>query len=139
WLKYKLGEPPVLLRDVNRPYNEDLLRNRLENIGFFNATVTSDTTIKNKKATVTYLAKPYINYKIKEVCFELDSTDFGKIIADSKEKSLLQPGSPYNLDVIINERNRIDNELKEQGYYYFNPDHLLVQVDSTIGNEQVNL
>ena len=139
WLKYKLGEPPVLLRDVNRTYNEDLLRNRLENIGFFNAAVTSDTTIKNKKATVTYFAKPHINYKIKEVFFELDSTDFGKIIADSKEKSLLQPGRPYNLDVIVNERSRIDNELKEQGYYYFNPDHLLVQVDSTIGNHQVNL
>src|SRR5690606_34899423 len=99
----------------------------------------SDTTIKNKKATVTYFAKPNTNYKIKEVFFELDSTDFGKIIAGSKEKSLLQPGNPYNLDVIISERNRIDNELKEQGYYYFNPDHLLVQVDSTIGNHEVNL
>lgn len=139
WLKYKLGEPPVLLSDVNRPYNEDLLRNRLENFGFFNAEVRSDTTIKNKKATVTYFAKPNTNYKIKEVFFELDSTDFGKIIAGSKEKSLLQPGNPYNLDVIISERNRIDNELKEQGYYYFNPDHLLVQVDSTIGNHEVNL
>jgi len=139
WLKYKVGEPPVLLSDVNRPYNEDLLRNRLENFGFFNAEVSSDTTIKNKKATVTYFATPHTNYKIKEVFFELDSTDFGKIIAGSKEKSLLQPGNPYNLDVIINERNRIDNELKEQGYYYFNPDHLLVQVDSTIGNHQVNL
>lgn len=139
WLKYKLGEPPVLLSDVNRPYNEDLLRNRLENFGFFNAEVRSDTTIKNKKATVTYFAKPNTNYKIKEVFFELDSTDFGKIITDSKEKSLLQPGNPYNLDVIISERNRIDNELKEQGYYYFNPDHLLVQVDSTIGNHEVNL
>jgi outer membrane protein assembly factor BamA len=139
WLKYKLGEPPVLLSDVNRTYNEDLLRNRLENIGFFNAEVSSDTTIKNKKATVTYFAKPNTNYKIKEVVFELDSTDFGKIIAESKEKSLLQPGNPYNFDVIVNERNRIDNELKEKGYYYFNPDHLLIQVDSTIGNHQVNL
>jgi len=139
WLKYKLGEPPVLLSDVNRPYNEDLLTNRLENIGFFNAEVTSDTTIKNRKATVTYFAKPYTNYKINEVTFELDSTDFGKIIADSKDKSLLKAGNPYNLDVIVNERKRIDNELKEQGYYYFNPDHLLVEVDSTIGNHQVNL
>src|SRR5690606_17513146 len=79
------------------------------------------------------------NYKIKDVFFELDSTDFGKLIADARDESLLQPGNPYNLDVIINERNRIDNVLKEQGYYYFNPDHLLVQVDSTIGDHKVNL
>lgn len=139
WIKNSLGEPPVLLRDVNRPHNEDLLRNRLENLGFFNAEVRSDTSIKNRKATVTYFARPYNNYKINEVFFELDSTDFGKIIGGAREKSLLQPGRPYNLDVIIRERERIDNELKEQGYYYFNPDHLLVQVDSTIGNHQVNM
>lgn len=139
WLKYKLGQPPVLLSDVNREYNEDLLRNRLENIGFFNAEVRSDTTIKNRKATVTYFAKPNTNYKIKDVVFELDSSHFGKIIDDTKSKTLLKPGSPYNFDVIINERIRIDNELKEKGYYYFNPDLILVQVDSTIGNHQVNL
>lgn len=139
WLKYKLGEPPVLLSDVNRPYNEDLLRNRLENLGFFDAEVSSDTTIKNKKATLSYFATPHTNYKIKDVFFELDSTDFGKLIADARDESLLQPGNPYNLDVIINERKRIDNVLKEQGYYYFNPDHLLVQVDSTIGDHKVNL
>lgn len=139
WIKYKLGEPPVLLSSVNRTYNEDLLRNRLENLGFFNAEVKSDTVIKNKKATVSYEATPHINYKIKEVFFELDSTHFGKVIAHTKEQSLLKPGRPYNLDVIISERNRIDNELKERGYYYFNPDIILVEIDSTIGNHQVNL
>lgn len=139
WLKYKVGEPPVLLSDVNRPHNEDLLRNRLENLGFFNAEVSSDTTIKNRKATVSYFATPHDNYKIKDVVFELDSTDFGKIIHETKDGSLLKPGNPYNFDVIVNERTRIDNELKARGYYYFNPDYLLVEVDSTVGDHQVDL
>src|SRR5699024_1289720 len=99
----------------------DLLRKRIENLGFINAEVSSDTTIKNRKATVSYFATPHDNYKIKDVVFELDSTDFGKIIAETKDKSLLQSGSPYNFDVIVNERARIDNELKARGYYYFNP------------------
>src|SRR5690606_2972559 len=115
WIKNRLGEPPVLLRHVNRPHNEDLLRNRLENLGFFNAEVRPDTSIKNRKATDTYRARPYSNYKISEVFFELDSTDFGKRSGGAREKSLLQPGRPYNLDVIIRERERIDSELKEQG------------------------
>lgn len=33
WLR-RQGEKPVLLSDVNREYNENLLRNRLENRGF---------------------------------------------------------------------------------------------------------
>jgi len=139
WLKNKVGEPPVLLSDVNREYNENLLRNRLENLGFFQAEVTSDTTVDNRKATVTYTATPHIIYRIKSVTFDVDSSALGKAIKSTQPGSLLQVGRPYNLDNIIAERERIDNELKNKGYYYFNPDHLIIEVDSTSGNHQVDL
>src|SRR5699024_2882833 len=78
-------------------------------------------------------------YKISKVSFLMDSTAVGKAIMDTRDQSLLQEGSPYNLDVIVKERERIDNELKNRGYYYFNPDHLIVQADSTVGQHQVEL
>ncbi|RYG15696.1 MAG: hypothetical protein EOO07_14825, partial [Chitinophagaceae bacterium] len=43
------------------------------------------------------------------------------------------------LDVYKNERIRIDNDLKENGYFYFSPDYLIMQVDSTIGKDLVNV
>src|SRR5690606_40684967 len=70
WLKNKVGEPPVLLQDVNVPYNENLVRNRLENIGFFNAYVTTDTTIENRKATLNYVATTNKIYRINKVTYE---------------------------------------------------------------------
>lgn len=139
WLKNKVGQPPVLLSDVNREYNENLLRNRLENLGFFQAQVTSDTTIDNRKATVTYTASPHIIYRIKSLSFDVDSSELGKAIKSTEPASLLQVGRPYSLDNIIAERERIDNELKNKGYYYFNPDHLIIEVDSTGGDHQVAL
>lgn len=139
WLRTKVGEPPVLLSDVNREYNENLLRNRLENLGFFQAEVSSDTTIDNRKATVTYTASPHIIYRINSVTFEVDSSELGRAIKATQPASLLQVGRPYNLDNIIAERERIDNELKNQGYYYFSPDHLIVEVDSVGGDHQVDL
>ena len=139
WMRNKVGEPPVLLSDVNREYNENLLRNRLENIGFFNAEVASDTSITNRKATVTYTATPKIIYRIKSVTFEVDSSALGQAIKATENGSLLQVNRPYNLDQIISERERIDNELKNKGYYFFNPDYLLIDVDSTAGNHHVDL
>lgn len=139
WMKNKVGEPPVLLSDVNREYNENLLRNRLENLGFFNAEVASDTSITNRKATVTYTASPHIIYRINSVTFEVDSSALGKAIKATAGESLLQVGRPYNLDNIISERERIDNYLKNKGYYFFSPDYLLVDVDSTAGNHHVDL
>src|SRR3546814_14176768 len=71
-------------------YNENLLRNRLENQGFFQAAVVSDTTIKNSKATVTYTASPYITYRINSVTFEVDSSKLGKVIKATQPASQLQ-------------------------------------------------
>ncbi|MGK6350955.1 BamA/TamA family outer membrane protein [Parapedobacter sp. DT-150] len=139
WLKNKVGQPPVLLSDVNREYNQNLLRNRLENLGFFQAQVTSDTSVNNRKATVTYTATPNIIYRIKSVTFDVDSSELGKAIKSTESESLLQVGRPYNLDNIIAERERIDNELKNKGYYYFSPDYLITEVDSVSGDHQVDL
>lgn len=140
WLKNKAGEPPVLLQDVNVAYNENLVRNRLENIGFFNAYVTTDTTIKSKKATLNYVATTNKIYRINKVTYEADTTTLiGKELKKAEEGSLLVPGRPYNLDRIIAERERIETMLKDKGYYFFSPDHILVQVDSMIGEHKVDM
>lgn len=139
WLK-RQGEKPVLLSDVNREYNENILRNRMENLGFFNSYVTSDTIIDGKRAEVNYNAFTGNIYRIANLKFEVDSNKkIGKDILRFKENSLLKIGSNYNLDVILNERDRIDNDLKNNGYYYFSPDNLLVEVDSTEGTNKVDM
>ncbi len=140
WLRNKVGEAPVLLDDVNVEYNQLLLRNRLENIGFFNATVSTDTTISKRKATLNYEAVTNQVYRIRDVNFDGNpSTVVGKELLAAEEGTLLRPGRPYNLDNIVSERERIDNQLKEKGYYYFSPEHLIVQVDSMVGDHQVDM
>lgn len=139
WLK-KQGEEPVLMSEVNREYNENLLRNRLENLGFFNATVSSDTTINGKLGKVTYEALPGKIYRINSVGFDVDtSKQIGVDISETQDHSLLTVGRNYNLETIISERERIDNDLKNQGYYFFSPENLLVEVDSTSGDHKVDL
>ena len=124
WLK-RNGEEPVLLSDVNREYNQNLLRGKMENLGFFHARVTSDTLIDGKFATVRYDAFPGKIYRINNVTMDVDSnSQIGKNIRNVEQYSLLKKGSNYNLDVILNERDRIDNELKHKGFYYFSPDNI---------------
>src|SRR5690606_34673320 len=134
WLR-RQGEEPVLLSDVNREYNENLLRNRMENFGFFNAYVTSDTTIDGKMAEEIYNAHPGKIYRIANVDFEVDTTtQLGKANTSTQLDSLLEVKTNDNVDVILYDRDRIDCDLQNKGYYYFSPDHLLVQVDSTGGD-----
>jgi len=140
WLRYKVGEPPVTFGKVDLKYNNDIIQNYVENRGYYKAVTTSDSTRRGKKATAEYTVKPGKQFKIRNVIFPSDSTDpLVKAIGRTKRRSLLKPGEGYSLDVIKDERDRIDARLKQKGYYFFNPDFLKVQVDSTNGDHTVDL
>jgi len=132
WLKYKIGEKPVLLGDVDREFNKDIIQNYSENKGYFNAKATYDTVSKNKKAQVIYTLKPGARYLISNVKFQKDSSLINKEIQTFTNKTFLKSGNPFDLDVIKSERDRIDNGLKERGFYYFSADNIIVQADSTV-------
>ncbi len=135
----KYGEPPVLVSQVNLDKNVQVLTNNLENRGFFHAKVTGDTVIKNRKGQAIYEVATGPQYTINEATFPKDSSAVSYAIQGIASKTILKKDDPFNLDVIKGERTRIDASLKEQGYYFFNPDDLIVLVDSTIGNDKVNL
>jgi outer membrane protein assembly factor BamA len=140
WLKYKVGEKPVLLGDVDREFNKDIIENYSENKGYFNAKATYDTVAKNKKAKVIYTVRPGARYLISDVKFQQDSTLVNSEIQSLTDKTFLKKGQPFDLDVIKSERERIDNGLKERGFYYFHPDNIIVQADSTVSrNHKVEL
>jgi outer membrane protein insertion porin family len=139
WLRNKVGEAPVLFSKVDLDYNAAILRNFMENKGYFKTRVSADSTARNKRATAEYIILPKKQYKIKSVQFPTDSSDLGKSIAKTSRRTLLKEGNPYDLDIIKAERERIDARLKEKGYYYFNPDYILAQVDTTKGDHEVTI
>lgn len=138
WLKNKVGEPPVLLSDVNLERNIKVIQNTLENTGFFQANVQGDTIVKNKKAEAQYSVQTGERYYVRNVSFDTSSV-VQKAIAEDSSRTLLRKGQPFDLAVIKDERVRIDGILKEKGYYYFDPDYLIIQTDTTVGGNQVDL
>ncbi|MCB2378499.1 outer membrane protein assembly factor [Hymenobacter sp. BT635] len=138
WLANKYGERPVLISEVDTQKVKRLMVNRLNNNGYFTPSVGSKIQVKDRTATVDYTALVGKPYTIKEIHFPERDTLIDRAIRATESASLLKVGEPYNLQTFVNERARIDGVLKNQGYYYFTPDYLLFQVDSTLDN-QVNV
>jgi outer membrane protein assembly factor BamA len=142
WLKYKVGEPPVIASYPTLEKNRQVLENHLDNKGYFQDSVVMDTTIKDKKLKVTYTALVDTQYRIRETSYPNDSSLLAQKIqqkATKKKYVLLKPGDPYDLDVIKAERARVDNRVKENGFFYFGPDYLIADVDSTVGHHKVDI
>jgi outer membrane protein assembly factor BamA len=138
-LRDKLGQPPVLLSQLDLNANIKLLQNYTENKGYFHAKTTGDTVVKAKRASAKYTVETGDRYTISSVHFPTDSNDLSLTLAQTAKNSLLIPGDPFDLEVIRGERTRIDAIMKEKGFYFFGPDYLLIKTDSTIGNHLVDM
>jgi len=132
FLASRLGEPPVLLSQTQPANTRKLMVNRLQNRGYFQSAVSSAVVTKANTAQVNYTVRPNQQYVIQEIHFPERDTLIDAAIRGTRERSLLKVGEPYDLDVLTQERVRVDQALKNQGYYYFNPGYLLFQVDSTL-------
>lgn len=139
WLKNKVGEAPVYYSKVDLEYNKLVLQNNAENNGYFNTKSTADSTRRGKTVKAIYTVVPKRQYLIRDVIFPQDSSVLSTAVSATKRRSLLKKEQGYNLTTIKEERIRIDARLKEKGFYYFNPDFLKIQVDSTVADHKVDL
>lgn len=138
-LKNKLGEKPVLFNPQTPPQVDEIMVNRLANLGYFDASVKQEANAWNRerKVKVTYSVTVTEPYTIRDVIFPSDSLLLEKKINESRENTLLEVGDQYDLDKVKAERLRIDAFLKNEGYYHFNPDYLLFRADSTVGEKSI--
>ncbi|WP_428400361.1 BamA/TamA family outer membrane protein [Niabella insulamsoli] len=139
WMRNKLGEPPVLMTDVKVQNNINVLQSYLISKGYLQASVTGTTEIKGKKGRAKYAAFTRDRYQINQIEFPTEPTALENIIRRTSEKTVLKTDDYYDIDAFTTERERIDNELKERGYFFFNPDYIIIKVDSTIGDNKVNV
>jgi outer membrane protein assembly factor BamA len=139
WLKYRLGEPPVLLSQVRLNQITDAITNRMENRGYFGATSNFDIKRKKKTATVNFTIYLHQPYKLGIITFPKENVGLMGNIGKTKSGSLLEHDDQYNLAVFRKERERIDEMLKNVGYFYFNPGHIVFDADTTVGNRQINV
>ena len=132
FLNKKIGEEPVYLSQVETQRTEDILRNRLENRGFFYSAASSAVT-KNeeaKTANIQYSVKVPSPYRLETYQLDQDSLlvykEIKKLLADSP----LEKGMRFDLPTLKLERERLDNKLKRKGYYNFNPTFLIFETDT---------
>lgn len=140
WLRNKIGEPPVLGSDMNIQANERLLDNYLQNQGYFSSFSEGEKITKNKRTKAFFSIHSGVQDSIRNVKFSLiKGNQLSKDIFSTKGSSLIKSHSPYSLDTIIAERERITQILRNQGYYYFNPEYIIIKADTGAAPHQMDV
>jgi outer membrane protein assembly factor BamA len=138
WIK-KSGEPPVLLSDIKPGVTSSVIDARLFNIGIFKGYTNYKLVEKKRTAKVVYTSYIHKPYTISELTYAIADDSLSKILQINTKKSLVKQGDNYSLEVLRNERERIDLVLKENGFFYFNPDYLVFKADTSTIDKTVSL
>ncbi|MDH3243219.1 MAG: BamA/TamA family outer membrane protein [Saprospiraceae bacterium] len=140
FLNKKMGEEPVYLSQVDTRRTEQLLNNRLENRGFFNSRISSDISSKTKFGTIEYIVILSDPYTLAKFEFEVDedTLEIHQQIADLMVDTEIKEGMRLDLSKFKDERARLDESLKNRGFYKFSPEYLIFEVDTNISGQTRN-
>ncbi len=142
WMYRWLASRPVTLTTVNPTNRAMAAQNILHENGFFHGKAGYEIIPDRKdslKARVRYhvtLGEPYM---IDSVRFHRMQGRNDTTIKWRDKDRLLHRGDLFTIEKLEAERQRIASIMRNNGYYYFRPEYIEVQADSTKGDHLVDL
>ncbi|MDP4239342.1 MAG: BamA/TamA family outer membrane protein [Bacteroidota bacterium] len=133
----RIGDPPVIYSSTQTALSAQQIQRVLENKGYINAQVHSNTTTKGKKAKVEYVITSGTPYRLRDYRTNISNNELNDIARDTS-RSLIRPNMLFDVDALNAERERISTRFRQQGYYNFNKDFLDYSVDSTLNIHKVD-
>lgn len=144
WLNRQLlkyGEPPVLYNEQLATVSAEQIRLHLNNVGYLNAEVDTTIVKKDKKANVTYDVTGNEPHRIRVFNDTINSVDttIYNILSQSMRLDLMRQGDVFDLSVLEQGRESMTTTLRNRGYYNFSKDNFYFLVDTTVGQNQVDV
>ena len=135
----RIGEAPVVFDTVQANRSGENMLAAVKNMGYLNAQVEQQRTVKGKKLRLSYSIMPGERYKVRNIHYVVDDSVVDRIVREYAGFSLLQSGMPFDLNVLDEERGRISSHLQNSGYYRFNREYVRFVADTCVGNHEVDL
>jgi outer membrane protein assembly factor BamA len=135
FLNKKIGEKPVYLSDIDQDKTLELMRNRLENRGFFNSLSSFEVEEKSYTAKMKYAVKLSTPYTLLDYQYvSQGELSLHQEIQEVLNTGDIKAGMRFDLEALQEERERLDKHLKNRGYYNFNPDLLIFEADTNLSS-----
>lgn len=141
WLE-DIGEEPVVYDPLVTHKSAEQLEIYLRGKGHFNAVVTDTVEFnhKRKKAKAIYTVESHTPYTVRNIKYDIEDPRLARLTRPSRGRErILRDGMNYDVEKFQEERERIERNLKSNGYFAFSDDYVRFEVDSNLGTHQVDL
>lgn len=138
-IKEKIGEPPVIYDSTTNETSVLLMTKYLQNLGYYDAKVSWEHKVKKKRAWVKYKIDKGKRYKINKLSYQVENPNIRSIFYQDTASSHIKVGKNFDLDLMSKERQRIEKQLKNAGYYRFSREFVVFEADTSRTNKTANI
>ncbi|MGL5919932.1 MAG: hypothetical protein ACRCZQ_05470, partial [Bacteroidales bacterium] len=135
----KVGEAPVIYDPQLAAKSIDELNKVAENKGFLFARIDTVVKYKKTKMDIIYMIKGGTPLKINSFGREIKEKEMDSVLIDAKIKHSVKPGMILDNGMLEEERMKITNCLRNNGYFGVNKDLFSFYADTTNSSQSINL
>lgn len=138
-MMYSIGEEPSILDSSRMETSVRNINLYLFKKGYFNNQVSSGVKYTGKKAEVIFTIKLGAPYKIRTINYQIKDRRLSREIRSADPGTLVAVGNRLDYTILDKERDRITTHLRDKGYHFFSKEFIYFDIDTTVGNMQVDL
>lgn len=139
WLMRAVGEPPALYDTTLAKRDLDQLNLYIQSKGFFNGSVTKDSSYLKRKIKITYNINEGRPHLINKVAYHSGDETITNLLTLKKKNRHIHEGNNFEVSKISLERERIYRLMKNNGYFDFQRQYIYFEVDSSISPYKVDI
>ena len=139
WLNKHFGEEPSIYNVVTLDNITHNMIRYLNNVGYFHSKVEHSTKFKNKVANIKFTIYPNEPYRISNIKYDIADTLVKRFFYEKINNTLVKQGDIYNAYTFDDERDRITEQLRNTGYFYFNRNYIQFVLDSNLMKHKMNV
>lgn len=120
----RTGNPRIIYDSIKTSESVRQIEFYLKNNGFFDATAEASIQKKRQKARMTYSIDENSPYLIDSIYIQTADRAISKLLSSNDQNSTITKGNRYAQNDLSRERQRIEDILKDNGYYTFSKSYV---------------
>lgn len=138
-LLMQIGEPPAIYDSLLMERTMDQVEIYMNTKGFFNHELSYEKQEKGKKVYITLNIEENEPYRYSEFSYTIPDDSLLKVVKRYEDRSLLKVGDVYDEQLISDERDRLYEMVRHNGYFDFVRAYIEFDVDTSFGGNTVRV
>ncbi|MBN1952157.1 MAG: BamA/TamA family outer membrane protein [Bacteroidales bacterium] len=135
----KIGEEPVVWDPLLTTRTSEQFHKYLQAKGFYDNVVTDTFRIDRDKVSVTYKVILNEPHRLKSIKYVFEDPGLANFVYADTVNSMMKKGDRFDMEVLEDERERLEKVLKNEGFFRFNKEYIFYEAREGAKEKEVDL